>query len=519
MAKYVALLTGAGDGCDYTIDCNKTFKVFEAEDDAAAIKRCKQEWEDRGGAGGKPRIEQIQLLRVETTVNVPVDKWNEQGEADDEKEAAEAELAEIEEKAKKLRGKAGQSMSAPNDAAQARQSPEAAGSEKTNIWSGCRMVKGFDTSGVINLISGVTNLGGLEKPATTSEAHTADFHGYYWTRSGNAVVLHPPFGLGPVEVWQENHLRYELETYRSLPLPTMPLGWVYHAPALRYGMPVEQYIALIELGLTLFATAVAHKSHSSRWYENMSANAYHYEPNATAQAQKSPQAGGSDSDRLDRLLRNMSGAELRRMFATHPRASWGFGGQTMKLYALLQCWYEGDSNLVDDSLLGIFSTVEKAEAAVPHEEGIEVQVFRPGQKVPDDGQYGDKRRRYRIIPVIIDHMEDISNELDPAVSDAAGSDAAENNPAVAQKSSQAGGLTILGEGWFVHCLHDLRGGLWYEGPYDEDVAKSRAAERKAAGGWDEVNVLFLPFVKSEDHVYALWPETAAMTPGVPDNPA
>jgi len=40
---------------------------------------------------------------------------------------------------------------APNNAALARQSPEAAGSEKTNIWSGCRMIKGFDTSQIINL--------------------------------------------------------------------------------------------------------------------------------------------------------------------------------------------------------------------------------------------------------------------------------------------------------------------------------------------------------------------------------
>jgi hypothetical protein len=99
------------------------------------------------------------------------------------------------------------------------------------------------------------------------------------------------------------------------------------------------------------------------------------------------------------------------------------------------------------------------------------------------------------------------------------SDDLTNAPVVALKPPEAGGSVISGEGWFVHCLHDLRGGLWYEGPYDEDVAKSRAAECKAAGGWDEVNVLFLPFVKSEDRVYALCPETAAMMPGVPDNPA
>ena len=111
----------------------------------------------------------------------------------------------------------------------------------------------------------------------------------------------------------------------------------------------------------------------------------------------------------------------------------------MKLYALLQCWYEGDSNLVDDSLVGVFSTVTKAEAAVPHEEGVEVQVFRPGQNVPDDGQYADKRRRYRIVPVTVDCVEHISQSLSPDVSKEAGDGAETNAPAVAQKSPQAGG--------------------------------------------------------------------------------
>lgn len=31
MPKYVCLLTGAGDGCDYTIACNKDWKIIEAD--------------------------------------------------------------------------------------------------------------------------------------------------------------------------------------------------------------------------------------------------------------------------------------------------------------------------------------------------------------------------------------------------------------------------------------------------------------------------------------------------------
>jgi len=46
MAKYVALLTGSGYGCDYTIGCNKNFEVFTANDESEAIKRCRQKWED-----------------------------------------------------------------------------------------------------------------------------------------------------------------------------------------------------------------------------------------------------------------------------------------------------------------------------------------------------------------------------------------------------------------------------------------------------------------------------------------
>jgi hypothetical protein len=105
MAKYVALLTGSGYGCDYTIGCNKNFEVFTANDESEAIKRCRQKWEDY--SKGEPRIESIQLFLVEATIEVPVRQWNEQGEADSEKAAAEAELAQAEEKARKLREKLG----------------------------------------------------------------------------------------------------------------------------------------------------------------------------------------------------------------------------------------------------------------------------------------------------------------------------------------------------------------------------------------------------------------------------
>ena len=32
MPKYAVLITGTGEGCDYTLDCNKTWRMVEAND-------------------------------------------------------------------------------------------------------------------------------------------------------------------------------------------------------------------------------------------------------------------------------------------------------------------------------------------------------------------------------------------------------------------------------------------------------------------------------------------------------
>lgn len=37
---YTLLLQGLGEGCDYTIGCNKTWTVFKAESDEEAIAKC-----------------------------------------------------------------------------------------------------------------------------------------------------------------------------------------------------------------------------------------------------------------------------------------------------------------------------------------------------------------------------------------------------------------------------------------------------------------------------------------------
>ena len=60
-------------------------------------------------------------------------------------------------------------------------------------------------------------------------------------------------------------------------------------------------------------------------------------------------------------------------------------------FVLLQCWYEGDSNLVDGSFVAC-GDIESLKLLVPPE----AELFMPWQDVPDDGHYGDKRKRFRI---------------------------------------------------------------------------------------------------------------------------
>ena len=105
--KYVALLTGEGYGCDYTIGCNKKFEVFEAADESAALKKCKELWEYCGGANGEPRVEKIELYAIAGTVSVPLKRWNLMGEEEYEREQAEEELRKVEARAKELRSKLG----------------------------------------------------------------------------------------------------------------------------------------------------------------------------------------------------------------------------------------------------------------------------------------------------------------------------------------------------------------------------------------------------------------------------
>ena len=102
--KYVALLTGQGEGCDYTIGCNKNFVVFEAESPEHALLFCRQEWEDNGGANASPEIKEIELFQIWETFNVPVSEWAAEEKINKDNRVLK-ELEELERKASVLRSK------------------------------------------------------------------------------------------------------------------------------------------------------------------------------------------------------------------------------------------------------------------------------------------------------------------------------------------------------------------------------------------------------------------------------
>jgi len=75
--KFVALFKGRGEGCDYTIACNKDFRVFDAENCGQAIEVCKKYWEDHGKSRGDTPVVDIDLYQLTgDKILVGIDVWN-----------------------------------------------------------------------------------------------------------------------------------------------------------------------------------------------------------------------------------------------------------------------------------------------------------------------------------------------------------------------------------------------------------------------------------------------------------
>ena len=73
------------------------------------------------------------------------------------------------------------------------------------------------------------------------------------------------------------------------------------------------------------------------------------------------------------------------------------------IFVLCECWYEGDSNLIDDTYVASSKSIERLKqyAYDNVEKDRIVEIYMPGESVPDDASYGwdieKNRERYRII--------------------------------------------------------------------------------------------------------------------------
>ncbi len=73
MAEYVVCILGAGTGCDYCIDCNKTFFVLEAENDEDAIEALEEEVYNNWGGD---RIDSVDIYKIDTDLSKKALKYH-----------------------------------------------------------------------------------------------------------------------------------------------------------------------------------------------------------------------------------------------------------------------------------------------------------------------------------------------------------------------------------------------------------------------------------------------------------
>jgi len=91
--KYLVLLEGVGEGCDYTIGCNKNWEEMDLSDDikeakTQAVKHV-AEWY------GSDRVESVQLVPVASIETVDLQGYlDEQERKERQEEAAKKEAAE-----------------------------------------------------------------------------------------------------------------------------------------------------------------------------------------------------------------------------------------------------------------------------------------------------------------------------------------------------------------------------------------------------------------------------------------
>lgn len=100
--KFISLMYGAGDGCDYTIDCNKTFECFDAVSYDEAKLHVRLSMEDYGGI---EYFKNIQLFCVDSEIIIPFEQWENELEEDqvlEEKLRLEEQIKELQQKLEKM---------------------------------------------------------------------------------------------------------------------------------------------------------------------------------------------------------------------------------------------------------------------------------------------------------------------------------------------------------------------------------------------------------------------------------
>jgi hypothetical protein len=86
---FVLLLTGEGQGCDYCIDCNKTFRVFDAKGAAEAMAEVEEIIKEYG----EPGIECFRLFVAGCELTDEARKYIDEKDARAAEEQKKAALA------------------------------------------------------------------------------------------------------------------------------------------------------------------------------------------------------------------------------------------------------------------------------------------------------------------------------------------------------------------------------------------------------------------------------------------
>ena len=71
MNRYIVILDGRGEGCDYTIGCNVKVIEVQAPSDAKAVDQVEKHLQDFGKHYGEECVEKARIFRIPFESSVP----------------------------------------------------------------------------------------------------------------------------------------------------------------------------------------------------------------------------------------------------------------------------------------------------------------------------------------------------------------------------------------------------------------------------------------------------------------